>query len=390
VAGIDEHEAVAAMPPADRDLLERHLPLLRYDAQSAYRSLSAAAITDWPENALRRADGSTVATGEGVLTLELLCAYPGGEPVEPGDVLDEGPDHLAAAAHFQADPRYSDRIYGRVVRGAARTWLQYWLFYYYNPHNLLGFARHEGDWELVQVGLGADGEPEVATYAQHRGGAALAWDEVEHHPDPSGPRPVVYVAPFSNACYPRPGRFLYLGGIDHPAGDGPTVSPLIEPFAEWAAWPGRWGASGGVLAGRFGGLSPRSPAHQADRWSDPEAFHRRLARPSLRRALRRILAWASDSPPPPAPQLEARLEGAVALVAYRLPGGWLGRGRHLYLTVHDADAPDQVLGRLGFTPVRRAGAVEIELARAPIRGLVRATAFGMRRQRSRPVEAETD
>ena len=59
--------------------------------------------------------------------------------------------------------------------GAGKTWLQYWLFSYYNPQNVLGFGVHEGDWESVQVGLDADGVPDVATYAQHSGGERCAW-----------------------------------------------------------------------------------------------------------------------------------------------------------------------------------------------------------------------
>ncbi len=46
--------------------------------------------------------------------------------------------------------------YARVVREPDRTGLalQYWYFYYFNDWN----NPHEGDWEMVQVGLGAGDE----------------------------------------------------------------------------------------------------------------------------------------------------------------------------------------------------------------------------------------
>ena len=74
---------------------------------------------------------------------------------------------------------YGDRIYGRALTSGGKTWLQYWLFSYYNPQNVLGFGVHEGDWEFVQLGLDADGVPDVATYAQHGGGERCAWSQVQ-------------------------------------------------------------------------------------------------------------------------------------------------------------------------------------------------------------------
>ena len=82
---------------------------------------------------------------------------------------------------------YGDRVYGRALTSGGKTWLQYWLFSYYNPQNVLGFGVHEGDWEFVQVGLDADGVPDVATYAQHGGGERCGWSQVQK----SGGAPVV-------------------------------------------------------------------------------------------------------------------------------------------------------------------------------------------------------
>jgi hypothetical protein len=93
------------MSPLD-PRLERHRPALVYDPQEGYRAMSAASITDYRDNALRRRDGTVVArAGEG-LSLTLLAAY----DAEDGDRLDEVGDPLAASRHFQADPGYRERV----------------------------------------------------------------------------------------------------------------------------------------------------------------------------------------------------------------------------------------------------------------------------------------
>ena len=99
------------MEAADRELLERHVPLLRYDSQAAYRALAASAATDWIGNRLRGNDGRTVAVrgGEPELELSTLSGYPDGAAAQRGDRLDFRPDHLTATQAFQADPAYVDR-----------------------------------------------------------------------------------------------------------------------------------------------------------------------------------------------------------------------------------------------------------------------------------------
>jgi hypothetical protein len=374
---------------ADRELLERHVPLLRYDSQAAYRALAASVATDWPGNRLLAGGGRVVAvrSGEPALELATLGRYPDGAPAQPGDRLDFRPDHLTAAQAFQANPAYVDRAYGRVVQGGELTWLQYWFFYYYNPHALLGFSRHEGDWELVQVGLGADSEPRAVTFAQHTFGQGLDWDEAERHPGPDGTHPVVYVAPLSNASYPEGGTFPYLGGIDHPRGDGDEVLPTVEEFGPWADWPGRWGNSAGVLCGRLGGSSPAGPARQArGPWSDPDAFHSRWRGPSAGRSLRAILAVLALGPRPPAPELDAEIRDGLAIVRYRLPGGPIGRGRLIYVTVHDAGTPERALGRAGRRGLLAEGTLHVRLRAPCARAIVRATCFSPRHARSEVAE----
>jgi hypothetical protein len=54
------------------------------------------------------------------------------------------------------------RVYGHALRDGGRLWLQYWLFCPDNPQDrgIVRSGRHEGDREMLQVGLGRDGRPQ--------------------------------------------------------------------------------------------------------------------------------------------------------------------------------------------------------------------------------------
>ena len=78
-----------------------------------------------------------------------------------------------------------------------RVWLQYWLWLYYNPKNLFGFGKHEGDWEMIQIGFDADGRPSCHR-AQHDSGEARGRGVGRARRRVA---PVVYVAPLSHASY---------------------------------------------------------------------------------------------------------------------------------------------------------------------------------------------
>jgi hypothetical protein len=75
------------------------------------------------------------------------------------------------------------------------------------------------------------------------------------------------------------------------------------------------------------------------------------------------------------------------VVEYELPGGPLGRGRLIYVTVHDAGSPERTLGRAGRQALLANGTIAIQL-KAPADGpvLVRASAFSQRQTRSDAVE----
>jgi hypothetical protein len=164
-------------------------------------------------------------------------------------------------------------VYGRAVEVGRRTVLQYWFFYYYNfysyqdpPSNFI-WQAHEGDWEVVNVVLGGDGEPRFVGYSQHCLGERRIWSKT---PRWNGHHPIVYVARGSHANYfeagthsfdPRciPPQALailqqvglalpvdYTGngmrsGPERLGADTTTIVRVGETSPAWLAFPGFWG-----------------------------------------------------------------------------------------------------------------------------------------------------
>jgi hypothetical protein len=141
------------------------------------------------------------------------------------------------------------------VRGLRIT--QLWFWYLYNPKDYVGFGRHEGDWEMVQLAH-SDTSLVAVSLAQHgTGETRFAWRGVEYDEDDNV---VVYVARDSHACYFTPVRDLE----DQADGHGKMVFPEWREFGAWKDWPGRWGNSGSPA----GSGSPPSPGCQA-KWRRP-------------------------------------------------------------------------------------------------------------------------
>jgi hypothetical protein len=375
---------------ADLGQLEAHAPYLRYDAQDGYRAVSAATMTDAPCNCLGRADGSPIA-GQGTLqplSLETLARYPAPARFEPGDRLASGPSPLMEAVRMQSSPEYPHCAYGRVVRRAQSTWLEYWLWYYDNPKTFLGQGRHEGDWELVIVELDGDGTPKSVTCSQHNAGEARKWDAVEKRDG----HPVVYVAPFSHANYFEPRTYFYFPGADHPTAVGPPpLLPQVVEFGPWQQWKGRWGSTLGLFGGRLniGGTSPEAPISQRQRWFYPARYHR-LA------ALRKPVAWFwkllwhfGKATFPPSPRLtDPKLDGTCLTVTCAPAGSGLRRGQHLLLTAHENDEAEAMLISCTIG-AEEGGRIELQLPRQVDDCVVYASAFNALHQRSDPVRATT-
>jgi hypothetical protein len=282
---------------------------------------------------------------------------------------------------MQGKPRYADRTYWRFRQDGDTTYLQYWFWLYYNPKDVAGRGRHEGDWEMIQIRLENE-RPACAVYAQHAHATKLSWDRVER----DGTHPVVYVAAESHASYFEEGTHPAFGRADNAYGDGPHVMPELEEFGPWAEWPGRWGNSKGVLwwlpitaLRPPAGKSPESPGHQETKWCYPAKFEEeaRDHKPKKKRVLWRI----GDKTYPLKPEIvEARLAGDRAFVRFRAPSQALRhRTRHVLITVN---ADGEVLGRCALRNADAEGEVQIPLVRAPERAEVLLSGFNRRRQRS--------
>ncbi len=368
------------------ELLERHRPVLRYDRQYDYRLAAVDGVVQNAGNLLRAGSGEVIARsgGDPTLTLEVLNAYPDGVPPGERDCICLAPDFLGDARRMETESACSARLYGRALEDGGRTWLQYWFWLYYNPKNLFGFGKHEGDWEMIQLGLDEQGEVEVATYAQHDGGESRGRDEIEWTEREGGRHPVVYVAPLSHASYFEPRTHPYPIGIDHPYGDGPEVLAPVVPFGAWAEWPGRWGNSERVIARRIGN-GPPSPSRQLPKWDRPALFHARVKRRRLRSALGRVAHWAGGATYPRAPELAASFDGRTCTIDYRVESTFLRHARHLHLTVHDGE---RVLANRTVRNAPREGTERLRLSVAPQDPAVWGTTFNGVRQRSDLTEAE--
>ncbi len=306
-------------------LLERYRPIVQYDSLESYRADSAETMVGLAMghrcNTLHRRDGSLIASvlpdGDGRagrLDLDFLGAttYANGMQARADDYIDEsGGSYAADALAMRRRQGCADVVYGRACADdAGRTWLQYWLFYYFNDKGFLNIGLHEGDWEMIQLRLGEDGAPDGATYAQHSGGVRAGWGEVEKRAADGSEAPVIYCARGSHASLLRAGTQAAPIVPDHNDGQGAAVRPRLVAIGEggpgWVSWPGRWGSTRRREA--FEGVSPQGPGRRRQ-WWDPAGFHHE-ARPTAE-----IDAWAA--PPPPTPALSARREGDRALVSYR-------------------------------------------------------------------------
>jgi hypothetical protein len=315
-----------------RGLLERYSPLLRYHPQEPYRADSPAAMTDVvvPGRYATRlvdTDGRLIASAQSTPGVPLLSLaflrgrdYPdGGGTVGRSDRLAPHPgtwQQDAAAMHRR--PGIADRVYGRAREAGGRVWLQYWLFYYYNDKSIAHIGLHEGDWEMVQVGLDPDGRPAVATYSQHAGGERRDWKDVETVGGSGGGAPVVYVSLGSHANYFTPGEYWVrpFPLRDHASAGGDAVRPTLERLTNdlgWLQWPGEWGSSGSPND------SPEGPGHHEKQWHRPDQYHADARGPRRRKVLGTILVAEEERRTPAPTRLSARRVGDRVRITYELP-----------------------------------------------------------------------
>jgi hypothetical protein len=313
-------------------LLERHMPVLRYDSQEPYFADAASEWTDNPGNQLKRVDGTVIAaaspTGnQAQLSLDFLGReqYGNGDAVLAGDRIGvTSRNYVADAQAMHAKPQYANRVYGHSATGTdGRVWLSYWFFYFYNDYNLIGpFIRaglHEGDWEMIQLRLDpASAGPDLAVYAQHRHAAQRPWNQVER----VGEQPVVYPARGSHASYFSADVHWTGAWFDHADGKRPAPPLTLEILSDepgvdgWALWQGMWG--GTVPESHDANLlddsSPKGPGGHGQ-YKDPDVLLATVA------AHAAALAAAAAPPPPPAPAVSATAVGDDLQVTFDTHAG---------------------------------------------------------------------
>ena len=383
----------SATPPSTADLLRRYSPQLRYEAQETYFADSAAAMTDNHVPGGRQnflvSGGARIAAANPAdplpnLSLAFLGdpAYANGRAATTSDFLDAANGFYQQDAQRMRAAGYGDRVYGRATTTGGKTWLQYWLFSYFNPQNVFGFGVHEGDWEFIQVGLDANGAPDVATYAQHRGGERCAWSQVQKT---VAGAPVVYVALASHASYYAPGvnprGFL---PDDFHRGGGYQITPALEIVSTstpFIAWRGKWGASSS---------SPDAPRRQG-KWDAPSSFNVNAGACTVGPAQRSATARAQDlAEGVPAPEISATRDRASITVRYRfdsLADDPQARPTTLLVAVAQSGAPDVAAARR-VRVRRREGSASLRLPPASSGPYsVSASAFTERGSRSHIVTA---
>jgi len=303
-------------------LLQRHAPRLVYDSLEPYFADSAQIFTDAPTNALKAGDGSVIARPS-QLSLAFLgrTAYADGRPAAASDAIGDGTrDYAAHAAAMHANVRLANRIHARARRDSrGDLWLQYWFFYYYNAFELIGpllsAGNHEGDWEMIQIQLGADERPVRVAYAQHHGGQLAPWSAVQKAPS-SADTPLVYVARGSHASYLNAGEHFTGVWFDHADGRGPKIDPALIMLGDggpaWAVWPGTWGDTKATPGVAIDASSPVGPGHHGQ-WGDPLDLVRRTG-PTPALAQERATPPAS---PPPAPHVSASRDGDGVRLAFQ-------------------------------------------------------------------------
>lgn len=322
-------------------LLGRWAPELVYDSQEGYKADSAAEITDnyQPSYTNILYDGNNVplaaadpSNPSDTLSLSYLTFpnYPSGVQTSSADHIDEADSYAVDVQRLEALPQYANQMYGRVVPEPGGQYeLQYWFFEYLNSKTFVGFGQHEGDWEMVQVHLGGDGNPIGAAYAQHTGGEVCPWSNVKKTEDG---RPIVYVAQGSHASYYTSGQhdlaiWGLFGAYDTNDARGAVITPTaidVTNPPQWiSSWPGLWGGS---TSGAD--TSPKSPGQQGQKWSDPLGWEvaqgvncsapvQGAMRVTTHGASGMSYVGAQRADSPPLPKLTARIVGRRVRISFR-------------------------------------------------------------------------
>ena len=321
----------SGLDPAE--LLQRHVPILRYDSQEPYFADAASEWTDNPGNELRDAGDNLLAaatpkSGQAKLWLGFLgpASYANGRAAVRSDFIgDPSHDYVVQARALHAQPQYANRVYGHAAQDrTGRLWIAYWFFYFYNDFNLIGplikAGLHEGDWEMIQLRIDVqDEQPDLAVYAQHTHADQRPWNKVQR----VGDQPVVYPARGSHASYFS--ADVHWTGAWFDFADGKRPGPALDlhiisdtaGIDGWAIWPGRWGGTtapdGGINP--LDDSSPQGPGGHAQ-YQHPETLVQKAADHAAALAAQPPGTAAAAPGPAPAPTFSTTAAGPDLQIAY--------------------------------------------------------------------------
>lgn len=293
-ATIVADDGSTSVSDAERELAERHVPVMMLQAQPEECSLDGEpflpmpveAVLDNPEVALRQLGPDGLVVQWAPSAADLFAYGPSFYLDFPGAALAPGCSYERDMRRYLADRDLAPTVYAHVTSSPDEPGviaLQYWFYWYYNDWN----NKHESDWEGIQLLFRASSAEEALTvdpysvgYAQHTGGERADWDDAKLERD--GVRPVVYTSARSHASYFSDEIYLGRGasegfGCDDTTGPSTRVDPQVvslparvddpdDPLA-WLEFEGRWGER---HAGAYD--SPTGLQSKA-RWNDPVAWH---------------------------------------------------------------------------------------------------------------------
>jgi hypothetical protein len=219
--GADKGAHATLYTDEDSSLQYRYAPVLAFTADQHWTPVK---VDDYLADAdVVRPDGKTVPYGDNTcpsigprscLRITIGCARVADGCARTtshnaGDHISDGAVYVRTvrrpARGDASDEAVARRALFRPVTPTARqmeSFVQYWFFYPYDEWTtkVLGgrlTQRHEGDWEAVTVGFGAEEKPLFVAYSAHCGGRWTRWNRTKRFQT----HPLVAVANGSQANY---------------------------------------------------------------------------------------------------------------------------------------------------------------------------------------------
>ena len=276
--------------PSEENLLGKYAPILYMHEDERFYPIGAEEMLTNSDLYKKEDDTITLVYDRSLTTLEYLMNNYNENTYYLK--LKDGWDENKSVNYWKNNPI----VYGRSkTMSNNKIALQYWFFYIYNEW---GTAKelgntHEGDWEMIQIVLDKDQEPEKITYSFHHGGLTFQRDDNSlTKVKKIGSHPHVYVTLGGHGCWHRKGSNIWYRKdkcwkcIDKTDDNGDVLYPdkmnvseiqssskypytLIDVSGSvkddskyrWLYWKGYWGnqawEKGVIDIGRSGPRSPR-------------------------------------------------------------------------------------------------------------------------------------